>query len=62
MEAATNWIDDMYHRGWWNWHLWPQALYLAWPDGSPRALDLLCVGDNSVVSFSSHCVSTCLCL
>eukprot|EP00750_Incisomonas_marina_P026692 INCI5934.5.p1 GENE.INCI5934.5~~INCI5934.5.p1 ORF type:complete len:442 (-),score=71.29 INCI5934.5:1403-2575(-) len=39
--AARRWVQDLYDKGWWNWHLWPQALYLASPDGSPRALDFV---------------------
>ena len=39
--AARRWADELFTVGWWNWHLWPQALYFAMPDGSPRAMDLV---------------------
>lgn len=39
MLAMETWLDRLETEGWWNWHLWPQSLYLSHTDGAPRAID-----------------------
>eukprot|EP00750_Incisomonas_marina_P026310 INCI5896.3.p1 GENE.INCI5896.3~~INCI5896.3.p1 ORF type:complete len:305 (-),score=45.69 INCI5896.3:87-1001(-) len=37
--SMDEWLVRLAEEGWWNWHLWPQSLYLSHFDGAPRAID-----------------------
>lgn len=39
---ARDWADRLLSDGFFEWHLWPQALVLSLPDGSPRDIDMIC--------------------
>ena len=41
-DAAT-WVNRLVDEGYFEWHLWPQSLYLSRPDGSPHpGIDYIC--------------------
>uniref|UniRef100_A0A7S3Z1X7 Carbohydrate sulfotransferase n=2 Tax=Lotharella globosa TaxID=91324 RepID=A0A7S3Z1X7_9EUKA len=42
LEDIHTWSENLVKDGYFEWHLWPQALTLSNPDGSPHKVDYVC--------------------